>query len=206
MSSAPFSPLGGVATLTERAWQLDTSRSRVEFEVPHFWGLRTVRGRFTRYWGTLDLGATPSVRFTIDADSIDTGNAKRDRHLRSADFFDVARHRHVRFTSQAVALAGDALQVRGELTAGGGRLDIELDADIAVVEGEYELTASAFVMHRWLGMTWNPAGFTRPYSKLAVAGRLVPAPARYRDTRPLPAPFRARRVQSARFSARRRES
>lgn len=165
-----------------------------------------MRGRFRRYWGTLDLSATPAVRLTIDADSLDTRNAKRDRHLRSADFFDVARHRHVRFTSQAVALEGDTLQVRGELTAGGGRLDIELEAGIAVVDGEYELTTWAFVMHRWLGMTWNPVGFTRPYSKLTVAGRLVPAPARYRDTRPMPAPFRARRVHSAQFSARRRKS
>ena len=65
----------------------------------NFYGLQTVKGRFAGYDGTPRLGAQPAVQLTIDAASLDTNNARRDEHLRSADFFDVERHAHVRFTS-----------------------------------------------------------------------------------------------------------
>src|SRR6185312_8034794 len=68
------------------AWRLDPERSSVEFEVP---GLSTVRGRFHRYQGTLDLRREPAIELTIEAASVDTGNRRRDKHLRSKTFFDV---------------------------------------------------------------------------------------------------------------------
>jgi hypothetical protein len=62
----------------------------------------------------------------------------------------------VSFISESARLDGDTLSVRGELSAGGGRLDIELDASVTPVDDAYELRAETYVMHRWLGMTWNP--------------------------------------------------
>ncbi len=56
---------------------------------------------------------------TIDADSLNTKNALRDRHLRSSDFFDVRNHQEVRFESDAATLDGDTLKVRGRLYAAG---------------------------------------------------------------------------------------
>jgi polyisoprenoid-binding protein YceI len=149
--------------------RLDPDRSSVEFQVPNFYGLMTVKGRFTAYDGTLELGAHPQVRLTIAADSLDTGHPKRDKHLRSEDFFDVEHHAEVRFTSTSVTADGDRLRVRGELEAAGGRVPLELDATL---RGD-EVEAVTSVDQRRLGMTWSPLGMVRPSAKLIVRGRLT---------------------------------
>ena len=77
------------ASLATGSWQLDRAHSSVEFHVRHFYGLMTVKGRFERYAGTIDLSDNPAVTLTIEADSLDTKHKKRDEHLRSKDFFDV---------------------------------------------------------------------------------------------------------------------
>jgi polyisoprenoid-binding protein YceI len=161
--------------LTAGPWRLDPARSTLEFEVLFYWGLGVVKGRFTRYAGTIDLQRRPAVALTIEADSVRSGHARRDRRLRSGDFFAVAEHPRVRFVSESARLRGDALKVKGKLSARGRVIDVEVDAVVRPIDGEYELVATTFVMHRWLGMTWNPLGVSRPYSKLIVAARLVPA-------------------------------
>jgi polyisoprenoid-binding protein YceI len=154
-------------------WRLDPERSSVEFHVRHFYGLMTVKGRFARYDGTLQLNGRNSVELVIDADSLDTKLGKRDEHLRSADFFDVANYPQVRFESDDAALAGDTLKVRGRLTAAGRSIPLGVDASVRAVGGELELEASALADHRKLGMTWSPLGILRAPSKLIVRGRLV---------------------------------
>ena len=102
-------------------WTADPSRTTVEFEVKHLWGLHTVRGRFNRFDGSYVVGpAGPEIELTIDAASVDTGNAARDKHLRSWDFFDVAVHPQVRFTSTHVTGDGQRTRPR-ERRARGGR-------------------------------------------------------------------------------------
>jgi polyisoprenoid-binding protein YceI len=165
-STAPFD----LATST---WHLDSARSSVEFQVPHFYGLMTVKGHFDDYEGVLDLRENPAVRLTIEAASVDTKNAKRDKHLRSADFFDVDHHPQVRFISESATLAGDQLKVTGKLQAAGASVPLELDATLRTVDDELQIEAEAHVDHRLLGMTWSPAGITRTPSKLIVRGRLT---------------------------------
>src|SRR5919199_1338913 len=80
-------------------WRIDPARSSVEFEVPSGYGLTKVKGRFGRYDGTLDLRREPAIELDVDAESIGTQNARRDRHLRSAAFFGVVDHPRVRFVS-----------------------------------------------------------------------------------------------------------
>src|SRR4051812_26049891 len=81
--------------IEQGVWRLDPSRATVGFEVAGFWGgLAKVRGRFGRYDGTLDLGREPAIELTIEASSLDTGNARRDKHLRSDDFFGVEANPH----------------------------------------------------------------------------------------------------------------
>ena len=93
------STLTETQTTVER-WTADPTRTTVEFEVEHFWGLHTVRGRFRRFDGSYVVGpAGAEIELTIDAASVDTGISARDKHLRSADFFDVDQHPQVRFTS-----------------------------------------------------------------------------------------------------------
>jgi polyisoprenoid-binding protein YceI len=154
-------------------WRLDPVRSRVEFHVRNFYGLMTVKGRFTSYDGTLELGAQPVVHLIIDAASLDTGHAKRDKHLRSADFFDVERHAHVRFTSGSASADGDSLKVRGQLHAAGKQIPLELDAAVRSVDGELEVEAVTYADQRQLGMTWSPLAMVRAPSKLIVRARLI---------------------------------
>jgi polyisoprenoid-binding protein YceI len=161
------------ASVDHGRWRLDPERSCVEFHVRNFYGLMTVKGRFASYDGTLELGAHPAVQLTIDAASLDTKNAKRDKHLRSADFFDVERHAHVRFTSSSATADGDSLKVRGQLDAAGKQIPLELDAAVRVVDGELEVEAVTYADHRELGMTWSPLGILRAPSKLIVRARLI---------------------------------
>jgi polyisoprenoid-binding protein YceI len=135
----------------------------------------TVKGRFDRYQGTLKLGGQPVVELTIDADSLDTKNAKRDKHLRSADFFDVANHPQVQFVSDGATLHGETLQVRGHLHAAGRPVPVDIDATLRRAGDDLELEARTHVDQRELGMTWSPAGITRAPTTLIVSGRLVRA-------------------------------
>jgi polyisoprenoid-binding protein YceI len=168
-----LSPTNAAPRITDGAWRLDPTRSSVEFHVRHFCGLITVKGRFAAYTGTLDLTDEPAVELTILAASLDTKMAKRDDHLRSGDFFDVAQHPQVRFTSDTAELNDDTLVVRGQLHAAGRQIPLELDATVREIDGELEIDAVTHADHRELGMTWSPLGILRAPSKLIVRGRLV---------------------------------
>lgn len=157
-----------------RQWKLDPQRSHVEFRVGHFWGLITVRGHFSDYHGQLDLSANPAIELTIDAASVQTGNRKRDRHLRSSDFFDAEDHPRVRFSSDSVDLRDDTLEVRGRLFARGRSIPVELDAKIRQLDDELTIEATTPAPHRELGMTWSPLGMIPPRSELLVTGYLIP--------------------------------
>jgi polyisoprenoid-binding protein YceI len=155
------------------SWHLDPERSSVEFRVGNFWGLATVQGHFDEYRGQFDLGAEPAIELTIDAASLDTGNAKRDEHLRSADFFDADNHPRVQFLSQSVQLQGDTLKVRGELSARDRSIPVQLEAKVRDVGGELEIEAATAAPHRELGMTWSPLRMISPRTEVSVKARLV---------------------------------
>jgi polyisoprenoid-binding protein YceI len=165
---------GPANELEKGTWILDPERSSVEFSAPLLYGvIGRVKGGFGLYRGTLDLDARPAIELTIDAASIDTGNAKRDDHLRSADFFDVDEHPEVRFESEMVALDGEELRVRGTLRAAGGSAPLDVHATVRPAGEDFEIEARAKVDQRKLGMTWSPLGTLRPPVKLTVRGRLV---------------------------------
>src|ERR1700728_2636648 len=90
--------------LPQGTWGIDPERSELSFAVKNMWGLQTVRGVFGTYQGTLAVrahGVTGAL--AIEAGSLDTSLKKRDRHLRSPDFFDVERYPQIAFTVTAVA-------------------------------------------------------------------------------------------------------
>ncbi|HEY2054550.1 MAG TPA: YceI family protein [Solirubrobacterales bacterium] len=164
-------PARGLATGT---WILDPDRSSVEFRVPLLYGvIGTVKGGFTSFRGTLDMEARPAIELTIEAGSVDTGNARRDAHLGSADFFDAEEHPEVRFDSESAELDGETLRVRGTLRAAGGSAPLEVTATVRQVGEEFEIEASAEVDQRKLGMTYSPLGTLRPPARLTVRGRLA---------------------------------
>lgn len=102
-------------------WKIDAAHSLVQFAVKHMM-FTTVRGRFTNVQGIIHCvdeaaSASSSVEATIAAASIDTGDANRDAHLRSADFLDVERYPTITFKStQVERTAKDQLRVTGDLT------------------------------------------------------------------------------------------
>jgi polyisoprenoid-binding protein YceI len=157
-------------------WKLDPDRSQVEFRVRTFWGLSTVKGRFGTYSGKMDLASEPAIVLTIEANTINTKNKKRDNHLRSKEFFDVDEFPEVLFVSESVKVDGENLHVRGYLHAAGHRVRVENTATLTMIEGEPEVEAIVEVDQTELGMTYSPAGMVKPPSTLIVKGRLIPDP------------------------------
>ena len=94
-----------ITAIPTGTWNVDPAHSSVEFRVKHL-GIATVKGAFREYEGHIEVGEdTASTRAwgTIKAASIDTGEPKRDEHLRSPDFFDADRYPEIRFASTRVA-------------------------------------------------------------------------------------------------------
>src|SRR3954453_23151329 len=123
-------------------WRLDRTRSLVEFETGNFWGLTSVKGHFGRFGGVLDFSAHRVVDLTIDAHSIDTNNPRRDKHLRSADFFDAANHPQVRYLAERAELEGDQLKTEGMLVAAGECIPLEVEATLRPIDGTLEIEAT----------------------------------------------------------------
>jgi polyisoprenoid-binding protein YceI len=108
--------------LAADTYTFDKAHTTVLFQVRHIF--TNVTGKFREFEGTIQVDranpAASSVDFTIQAASIDTNEPKRDEHLRSADFFDVAKNPKITFKSTAVKATGkDAYQVTGDLTMHG---------------------------------------------------------------------------------------
>lgn len=149
-----------------RALEIDRSHSEIAFQVRHL--LSKVRGRFTEFTGTIAFDETnpqaSRVDVTIQAGSIDTAEADRDRHLRSADFFDVERFPTLTFVSTSVTPRGEnAYDVAGDLTIHGVTRQVVLPASFlgAATDpwGQTKLVFEAeLVLNRKeFGLLWNAA-------------------------------------------------
>lgn len=154
-------------------WQLDPRTSSLEFRVHNLWGLMTVKGHFDTYRGQLQLSASPAIELTIEAASVQTGQGKRDEHLRARDFFDVENHPRLQLVSDAVELHGNTLSVRGRLSARGRSIPVELDAQVRQSGDELDIEATTTVPHRELGMTWSPLGMISRHTKVLLKAHLV---------------------------------
>lgn len=122
--------LTGSANAAAETWDIDTSHSNVGFTVRHN-VIAKVYGRFSDFDGTLtldpaNLGATV-VDVTIQAASVDTDNEKRNNHLKTPDFFDVAKYPTITFKSTAVTPKDkETGVVKGDLTINGVTKPVEL--------------------------------------------------------------------------------
>ena len=160
-------------------WLVDGDTSTAEFRARHFWGLVTVKGHFTRINGQLAVDHDDGCEFelTLDAASLDTGNPRRDAHLRSADFFDAADHPVVRFASTRVSDAAYGwLHVEGELEAAGARIPLEFQPTFTHDGDQLELTAITTIDQRQLGMTWSPLRMAKAPVTVTVHAHLRRTP------------------------------
>jgi polyisoprenoid-binding protein YceI len=173
--STPTHPAHDSRQLAGTRWRLDPSTSSAEFRVPYLRGLGSVEGRFQRLdgWLEVDHDQRWTMELTVDATSLDTANRKRDRHLRSADFFDAEHHPELRFRSRRVTdRGGGRLDVEGELEAAGGRAPLQVEVTVTRADGRLELAAAATVDQRQLGMTWSPLRVIGTPTALGVHARL----------------------------------
>ncbi len=148
-------------------WDFDLSHSSVNFHVRHLM-VSKVHGRFTKWSGPLALDeqdlTKSQIDVSIDAASIDTREDKRDEHLRSADFLDVASFPAITFKSTQIEREGeDTYRVLGDLTIHGVTRPVALE-----VEGGARVTdpwggtrtgfsAKTSISRKDFGLTWNVA-------------------------------------------------
>ena len=110
-----------VATdLSTGTWTIDPVHSSIGFSVRHL-VVSKVRGNFGTFSGAIVVAedGTPSVSAEIAIDSVNSGNAQRDEHVKSADFFDVEKYPTATFVSTGVRADGDGYVVDGDFTLKG---------------------------------------------------------------------------------------
>src|SRR5205823_116860 len=115
-------------------YKFDPTHSKIAFQLRHLLG--TARGEFHQFTGTIDIDREhperSTVRAIIQVASIDTKIAKRDQHLRSADFFNAAKFSEITFRSRAVKRTGaDSGDISGDLTMHGVTRPITLHVKLA---------------------------------------------------------------------------
>jgi polyisoprenoid-binding protein YceI len=165
----------GMVRVPAGTWHVDPTHSSVGFEVKHLM-IATVRGHFSEFEGTIEAAeddpSNSRVWGSVDVASIDTGNADRDAHLRSEDFFDVERYPQARFeSSQIHHVEGGRYRLTGDLTIKDQTREVEFEA---CVDGAAEdpwgnervgITVRGTIDRKEFGLTWQ--------QMLASGGMLV---------------------------------
>jgi polyisoprenoid-binding protein YceI len=152
------------ASLADAAgqWQLDPMGTNIELRTKAMWGLAKVRGRFNAVEGSGVVGEDGTVSGTIvfDAKSIDTKNSKRDKHLRSGDFFEVDKYPTFTYSATGATPTDDGkLKVTGSLTIRDQSQPLELLVSATQpAPGRATLTAEAQIDRRQWGLTWAKMG------------------------------------------------
>ena len=161
--AAPTRIVAGAELPASGRWQIDPGHTEVAFIGRHFM-LTKVRGRFTGVTGTILVADEPgesAVDVTIDTASVESGSQARDDHLRSPDFFDVARHPTASFSGHAADWQGTRGLLSGELTIRGVTRPVTLQAEylghVADPWGGQRaiFTAEATLNREDWGLTWN---------------------------------------------------
>jgi polyisoprenoid-binding protein YceI len=156
-------------------WTVDPTDTSVEFAVKTFWGLATVHGHFDHFDGSYEIGpGGATIELAIEADSLDTGNSFRDKHLRSSSFFHVAEHPQLRFTSSRIHEVDEGvLHVGGHLEAAGKTEWLEFPAIARPAADGLRIEATTTVDQQELGMSAGPLGMIERPVTLHVTAHLI---------------------------------
>jgi len=149
------------------SWSIDSAHSRVGFAIKHMM-ISTVRGEFTQFDGEVKLDEQDPSRSTatgrVTVASIDTGNADRDNHLRTGDFFDAATHPTITFQSRRIeSLGGEKFRVTGDLTMHGVTKELTLDAELSPPAKDpwgkmrRGVSLTGALNRKDFGLSWNQA-------------------------------------------------
>jgi polyisoprenoid-binding protein YceI len=149
-------------------WNIDPDHSNLGFKIRHLM-VSNVKGNFEKYSGVIEINdkdiTKSRVEVMIDTGSVNTNVKKRDDHLRSADFFDVAKYPTMIFVSKKVVVAGpDKLKVTGDFTLHGVTKEVVLDLEGPTAESKDPwgntrkgATATTKINRKDYGLTWNQA-------------------------------------------------
>jgi polyisoprenoid-binding protein YceI len=160
--------VAGVASAQAQTWTIDSAHSAAQFAVRHMM-VSTVRGNLGKITGTVVFDpakpATGSVDVSIDVAGIDTREPARDNHLKSADFFDVAKFPVIAFKSTKIeAAAGGGFTMTGDLTIRGTTKTVVLDVEALrpVIKDQRGLsrtgtTATTKINRQDFGVSWSRA-------------------------------------------------
>ncbi|MHB8259614.1 MAG: YceI family protein [Bacteroidia bacterium] len=155
-------------TKNQTKWSMDLAHSEISFKVRHLM-ISNVKGTFKIFDASIYTNAkdftTAEIDLWIDASSISTGDAKRDEHLKGADFFDVQNHKQITFTSSTIGKA-DAEgnhELWGELTMKGITKNVKLNAQFGGImhdpwkNEKAGFTVSGKIKRSEWGLSWNTA-------------------------------------------------
>jgi polyisoprenoid-binding protein YceI len=167
MAAALVMAIGvGAASAQVKEYKIEAAHSEADFAIKHM-AISTVHGSFHGVSGAVKFDAADvtksSVEATIDVSTVDTGVAARDSHLKSPDFFDVAKFPTITFKSTSVTKDGDHYDVKGELTMHGVTKSVVLNLE---APGKEEIgmdkksvhrgfTATTVLNRKDFGLTWN---------------------------------------------------
>jgi len=162
IAAALLAPLHALAA----TYNIDPAHTTIGFKVKHLM-ISNVKGVFEKFKGTVNIDEKDITRSKVDISiemaSVNTSIAKRDDHLRSPDFFDVARFPTMTFVSTRVEKAGaDALKVTGDLTIKGVTRKVILNVEgptgeIKSPQGDVKrgASATATVNRQDFGVSWS---------------------------------------------------
>ncbi len=174
--SPPEAAVRELVTTSTGRWTLDPDTSEARITHPTMWGLIKVKGRFGTMRGDGRVGDDGAIegKVQVDAASVDTGNKKRDNHLRSDDFFNVTVYPDITFEARSARPDGAGLVVDGALTVTGVTRSVQVPV---IVEGagtdSVTLKAEFDVDRADHDMTFNKLGALSGRASVQVTARFV---------------------------------
>src|SRR6202453_1067307 len=168
MASTTATATPTTATATTSTWKIDPAHSAAEFKVKHMM-ISNVKGHFAKVTGVLTLDeadlANSRVEALIEAASLETRDAQRDAHLKSADFLDVEQFPALSFQSTRISLVRDGeLAIDGDLTIRGVTRKVLFSVEGPTPPAKdpwgntrVAVSATTKISRKDFGLTWNAA-------------------------------------------------
>lgn len=151
-------------TNTQTEWAIDPTHTEVQFKVKHL-VISTVTGFFKKFNGSVESNGDDfdgaSVNFSLDVNSIDTNQADRDGHLKSADFFAAEQYPTIDFNGTLIKQSGDEYKLTGDLTIRGTKKPVEFTVEFGgTMVDPWGNTKAGFeingkINRKEYGLTWN---------------------------------------------------
>lgn len=151
-------------TATKTTWAIDPTHTEVQFKVKHL-VISTVTGFFKKFSGAIESDGedfdSATANFSLDINSIDTNQADRDKHLKSADFFAAEEHPTMDFAGELKKVSGNDYKLIGDLTIRGNTKKVEMDVEYGgTMKDPYGNTKSGFeingkINRKDFGLNWS---------------------------------------------------